>query len=210
LASLPRLLRVPIAALLRALGQTRAAELLATARGRSTRDYWAAVAEREVFKAAFLDAWRSAGFDALLCPAMGVPAFLHGQSRDLTPACSATFLWNLLDVPCGVLPVTRVRADECAYDAPPGQRDAFAAAARVALAGAEGLPVGVQVVGLPWRDEEALEVMEELERALAAAPDAAEQAWRAEGGGVPPQTLRATLERAGAGRALSYLQGWAL
>jgi fatty acid amide hydrolase len=209
LASLPRLLRAPLAALLRLLGQTRAAELLSTARGRSTREYWAMVAERDAFKEAFLDAWRAAGFDVLLCPAMGVPAFLHGQSRDLTPACSATFLWNLIDAPCGVLPVTRVRADECAYEAPPEQRDAFAAAAGRALAGAEGLPVGVQVVGLPWRDEETLEAMEELERLLAAAPDAEEQAWRAEGG-VPAETLRDTLEKLGAGKALSYLAGWNL
>ena len=160
LASLPWLLRAPIAAALRALGQERAAELLATARGRSTREYWAIVAEREQIRDAFFDAWRAAGFDVLLCPAMGVPAFPHGGSRDLTPACSATFLWNLLDAPAGVLPVTRVRADECVYEAPPAQADAFAAAAQRAMVGAEGLPVGVQVVGLPWRDEETLEAME--------------------------------------------------
>ncbi len=206
LASLPWLLRAPLSAVLRALGQERAAELLATARGRSARDYWALVAERDAFKTAFFDAWRMAGFDVLLCPAMGVPAFLHGQSRDLTPACSATFLWNLLDAPSGVLPVTRVRADECTYEAPPAQRDAFAAAAGRAMAGAEGLPVGVQVVGLPFRDEECLEAMEELERLLAAAPDARGEAWRA-GGGVPADALNKTLARLGAGRALSYLAG---
>ena len=74
------------------------------------------------------------------------------------------------------------------------------------MAGAEGLPVGVQVVGLPFRDEECLEAMEELERLLAAAPDARGEAWRA-GGGVPADALNKTLARLGAGRALSYLAG---
>ena len=230
LASLPSLIRPIVCFALALLGMTRASGLLETARSRSTRDYWALVAEREVMKNAFLEEWRANGFDVVIAPAMGVPAFLHGQSRDLTvrcvfclltsysylrsacipqnsltfdcspaappalqPACSATFLFNLFNLPAGVQPVTRVRAgEECTYAAPAGQRDMFSAEAARALAGAEGLPVGVQVVGLPWRDEECLEAMEELERCLAAAPDAAAEAWRA-GGGTPEAVLQATL-----------------
>ena len=37
---------------------------------------------------------------------------------------------------------------------------------RQSMVGAEGLPVGVQVVGLPWRDETCLRIMKELETGL--------------------------------------------
>lgn len=183
LASMPQFLKSVLAFVLRAAGMVRLADLLSEARARSTAELWDAVSWREGFKRDFIRELMQDNFDAVLAPAMGVPAFLHGQSRDLTSACAATFLFNLVGFPAGVVPVPGpVRADECTYAAPAGQRDKFAAEAARALVGAAGLPVGAQIAGLPFRDEIVLGAMAALEKAL--------------GGplmGTPDLTLQATL-----------------
>ena len=183
-------LRWLVVAVLRALGMTRAADLLELARRRSARELWALVERRDAFKARLMQAMSAARLDALLAPALAVPAFLHGQSRDITPACAPAFIFNLVGFPAGVLPVPRrVDESECHYDAPLGQRDPCAAAMRAALAGAAGLPVAVQVVGLPLRDEHTLGVMAVVEAVLA------REAGGRGGGGCPDAVLEATIAK---------------
>jgi len=46
----------------------------------------------------------------------------------------------------------------------------YAKKARATLRGVVGLPVGVQVAALPWRDELCLRLMRELEQGLGACP----------------------------------------
>lgn len=97
--------------------------------------------------------------------------------RDLAPLANATLIYNVLDLPAGVVPVTRVSP---ALDAP---TPAWAAAAprgsplvtRAAFGGArpvydaramKGVPVGVQVVGRKWEEEKVLAMMRVLDGAL--------------------------------------------
>ena len=108
-----------------------------------------------------------AQLDAILCPGLALPAFPHGMSVLLNQACSYTFLWNLLDMPAGTVPVTRVREDEQLYEA--GANDSIAKAARRAMKGAAGMPVGVQLVAPPWRDELCVAAMAAMEAALGGA-----------------------------------------
>jgi Asp-tRNA(Asn)/Glu-tRNA(Gln) amidotransferase A subunit family amidase len=84
-------------------------------------------------------------FPIVLCPAAAIPAFRHGE-RSWTidgktvkylDAWSYTEWFNLLGNPAAVVPVTQ---------------------------SAEGLPIGVQVVGRPWEEEWVLAVAAELER----------------------------------------------
>ena len=84
----------------------------------------------------------------------------------LNQACAYTFVWNLFNLPAGALPVSSVRADEQGYDGGAHARDSIARVARDAMRGSAGLPVGVQLVGLPWRDEACLGAMQALEDAL--------------------------------------------
>lgn len=187
LASLPNFIRPLLGAVLRnVMGWSRAADVLTNARSRSTLDWWELCREREVFKQRFITSIQSRGFDAILCPAMAIPAFLHGQSQDLNPACSPCFLFNLVGFPAVVLPCTTQGKDEGIYSAPPGQRgDIFFQEACRALKDAAGMPVGVQLAYLPFQDEKLLGAASVLERALN------NQA----GGGVPEEVLSTTLSR---------------
>jgi Asp-tRNA(Asn)/Glu-tRNA(Gln) amidotransferase A subunit family amidase len=84
-------------------------------------------------------------FPILLCPAAAIPAFRHGERSwgiegkkvKYLDAWSYTEWFNLLGNPGAVVPV--------------GQS-------------AEGLPIGVQIVGRPWEEELVLAVAAELER----------------------------------------------
>jgi fatty acid amide hydrolase len=119
------------------------------------------------FQARFTAAWQSEGFDAVICPGMGVPALRHGESKDLTPSCSYTLLWNVLHYPVGSVPVGLVDKSETGYEEAPGTaKDLFTSKTAASVAGSEGLPVGVQVAALPWRDEIVLRVMRDLERRI--------------------------------------------
>ena len=84
-------------------------------------------------------------FPILLCPAAAIPAFRHGERSwviegktvKYLDAWSYTEWFNLLGNPGAVVPVAQ---------------------------SAEGLPIGVQIVGRPWDEELVLAVAAELER----------------------------------------------
>src|SRR5256884_3235245 len=90
-------------------------------------------------------------YPILLCPVASIPAFRHGerswkidgQTVQYLDAWSYTEWFNLLGTPAAVVPVTQ---------------------------SAEGLPIGVQISGLPWEEEKVL--------AVAAALGAERGGWR--------------------------------
>jgi len=69
----------------------------------------------------------------------------------------------VLGVPAGVVPVTRVRPDE--QSDRPAIRDVVERTAVATEAGSAGLPIGVQVIARPWREDVVLSVMQSLESA---------------------------------------------
>lgn len=73
-----------------------------------------------------------------------------------------TRVFNLLDMPAGVVTVSLVKdSDLVPYD--PGTQDPdVTRMAKRAVQDSLGLPVGVQVVTLPWREELCLRTMLEL------------------------------------------------
>ena len=98
---------------------------------------------RDALRAQFLPQMRK--FPILLCPAAAIPAFRHGE-RSWTidgttvhylDAWSYTEWFNLLGNPAAVVPVSH---------------------------SIEGLPIGVQIVGSPWEEEQVLSVAAILER----------------------------------------------
>lgn len=78
-------------------------------------------------------------YDLLLCPVNAFPALPHGQAADQIAAFSYTMTYSLTDWPAAV-----VRAGTSP----------------------EGLPIGVQVVARPWREDIVLAAAREIEKIL--------------------------------------------
>jgi Asp-tRNA(Asn)/Glu-tRNA(Gln) amidotransferase A subunit family amidase len=98
---------------------------------------------RDALRAKFLPQMQK--FPILLCPAAAIPAFRHGERSwsiegttvHYLEAWSYTEWFNLIGNPAAVLPVSQ---------------------------SPEGLPIGVQIVGRPWEEEQVLSVAAVLER----------------------------------------------
>ncbi|KAM3725335.1 Monoglyceride lipase [Dirofilaria immitis] len=113
----------------------------------------------------FMEEWKAFELDALICPAFTVPAVPHDYPSGLGACAFATGLFNLLDFPAGVVPTgtvnsddDRLLADEASWHA---GNDLALKMLRDAARDSAGLPVAVQVVALPLREENCLSVMKE-------------------------------------------------
>lgn len=161
-ATTPRLVAKAVAGVLRMRGQESMATIVSAGGALSAAELFALVQRGFGYRARFLAAMERAGIQALVTAPFGLPAFPHGAGDNLTFAGSYAFLYSLLGFPAGVVPVTTVGAAETS-DRPAG-RDAMFSLARECEAGTAGLPVGVQVVAQPWRDERVLALMAAIEQ----------------------------------------------
>jgi fatty acid amide hydrolase len=151
------------------MGQKRIANDMRSLGSRSTKAYWRLVDERTRYRDSFINALDAGRYDAIICPADGLPALRHGTSLFLTNAMSYTILFNLLGLPAGVVATTRVREDEESDREP--SFDLVERFARRVENGSAGLPVGVQVAARHWREDIALSIMLALEAHFTAQPD---------------------------------------
>jgi fatty acid amide hydrolase len=160
LARLPRRALAVLATTLSTMGQRRVGRFLRVLGPKSVPELWRVTAELRAIRVGIERALREAGVDVLLCPAHATPALPHGASRDFVLAGEASILWNLTQLPAGVVPVTRVRADEAGREA---SRDQLERRAAEVDAVSAGLPVGVQVVGRAWEEHVVLAAMQAIE-----------------------------------------------
>jgi fatty acid amide hydrolase len=170
LAGLPTTLRPTVRRLLAWTGQRYAAQIVGFLRRRRLTDgEYARLADDEAaYRRRFLAALDAGPFDAIVCPPSGLPALRHGAFNG-TAASSYTYLYNLLGLPAGVVAATRVRPGE---ESDRGRSwDPVVRTARAVEAGSAGLPVGVQVVARPWREDVVLAVMAALEDHFRRQPD---------------------------------------
>lgn len=137
------------------------AGLIRTARPRSADEYWQLTQRIAVYRDRILDDFAE-HFDALVTPVYAIPAPQHRAAVNLIPAAADSLLVNLLGVPSGVVPVTRVRGDE--ETERPASRELASSAARAAEVGSAGLPIGVQVCSHYWREDIVLAVMQAIEQ----------------------------------------------
>jgi amidase len=103
----------------------------------TTTDALARLVRLDEFRAEMFAFWQS--YDAIICPACAVPAVAHGTSRSNWTAFTYTMTYNLTGWPAAV-----VRAGTSP----------------------EGLPIGVQIVAKPWREDVALAVAGHIETAF--------------------------------------------
>ncbi|NWX68384.1 VDHAP protein, partial [Alca torda] len=131
---------------------------------RSVKEMWNHHHEIQAYRTEFIARWKELQLDVVLCPVLG-PAFTTGYPGKLLTAISSTMLYNVLNFPAGVVPVSTVtEADEEELKLYRGCcDDPWDRTLKQAVAGAVGLPVAVQCVALPWRDELCLRFMKEVE-----------------------------------------------
>jgi fatty acid amide hydrolase len=166
---LPRPIRKTVAALLRARGEPRVARIVEAGGRKGVDDLWAMTARRARLQIEEQEAWTAAGIDAVVCPAHATTAGPHGTSKDFTLGFSYAARYNMLNLPAGVVPVTRVRPDEARPRQ--GATDRIDRRASQIDAASAGLPVAVQVVARPWREDVVLAVMSAVEAAARGARD---------------------------------------
>lgn len=167
IAQMPDLLRALVAWLLGARGEARVSRLLRALGRKTVADLWRLTAEIRALQVAEQAAWSDAGVDLVLCPPHTTPAVLHDESHDFSFSAIYAMRYNLLQLPAGTVPVTKVRPDE--EQGRTGSDRLERKAAKMDL-GSAGLPACVQLVGRPWREDVVLAGM--------AAIDAGAGFWR--------------------------------
>jgi amidase len=110
----------------------------------TTQDLLNTLLGRDALRGLILE--RMEEFPILVSPVCAIPAFCHrernwtvrGQKVEYLKAMSYSQWWNILGFPAAVVPFAQSH---------------------------EGLPIGVQIIGRPWHDEEVLAVAAHVERA---------------------------------------------
>ncbi|KAK0509101.1 hypothetical protein JMJ35_008472 [Cladonia borealis] len=137
---------------------------------KSAYEQWKWVAKREAYKASWHEWWNGEALDFMLTPVNATPAVPHGGMKEAVSSCGYTFLFNLLDYSCGVMPITHV--DRVLDRLPASFRFkdlngvAKGAYQHYDAEKMHGLPVAIQVVGQRLQEERVLAIMEKVEQAL--------------------------------------------
>ncbi len=164
LGGLPRAVRLMLQGVLKLTGENYTKELFGWTGRRTVEQYWKLTLAAGQYRQKFSHAYADGRLDAILMPAHALPALRHGTALDLLPAASYCFLANLLGWPAGVVPLTQVQPEEQS-DRPDGRDRAIRAACRVEKT-SSGLPIGVQILAEPWREDRVLAIMRVLEQAV--------------------------------------------
>ena len=124
-------------------------------------------ASRDRMREKFYKAWQAADLDVVLCPASATPALHVEEVRNSVHNVITTRVYNLLDMPAGVVTITSVNQYDLSKPYDRGTKDPdVTRMAHRANEDSLGLPVAVQVVTLPWKEELCLRAMTELETAM--------------------------------------------
>lgn len=159
-ALMPAPLRALLATILDARGDKRMARLLRSLGRKPVDELWALTNQRTMLRRAEHDAWQAQKLDLVLCPPHTMPAMPIGTSGDLTMTLSYAFRYVMLNFPAGVAPVTRVLEGETERANP---ADTVEKRCAEVERHCDGMPVGVQVVAPPYREELVLAAMAAIE-----------------------------------------------
>uniref|UniRef100_A0A4X1W4W3 Fatty-acid amide hydrolase 1 n=2 Tax=Sus scrofa TaxID=9823 RepID=A0A4X1W4W3_PIG len=160
---------MPTPAMRRALLETkRSLEAAGHTVWLSAGKLWELQHEIEMYRHSVIAQWRALDLDVVLTPMLSPALDLNAPGK-ATGAVSYTLLYNCLDFPAGVVPVTTVTAeDEAQMEHYKGYfGDIWDKVVQKAMKRSVGLPVAVQCVALPWQEELCLRFMREVERLMA-------------------------------------------
>lgn len=168
MSSTPQVAKEVLAAFLGSQGEARLERFLRTIGTKNVTELWALVAERLRLRLATLEAWEEQALDVVIGPPHATPALRHGQSKDFSLGGCYSMLYNTLNFPAGVVPVSTVTAQDPSRPTP---RDRLERVASEVDAGSVGLPVAVQVAARPYREDLVLATMMAIEAQVRGHPD---------------------------------------
>ena len=145
----------------RFVGESRFGKILGVLVDRNLDQFYQAVFQKEILKDRFSDFWISKKLDCLISPVLPFPAIKHGDAELLQGLIGSTFIYNIMGMPAGVVPIRKIRPDEEYYST--RFKDMAARKLKSLVDGIQGLPVGVQVAGWNFNDEGCLAIMKEIE-----------------------------------------------
>ncbi|KAJ7347086.1 amidase [Mycena albidolilacea] len=175
------------------MGDPIMADVLRLSGSKTVEAYHAACLQRNEIKKLFYDEfWNKHNLDGIITYVHASPQILHGGSNMLSMMSTSTLTYNLVDLPCGVVPVTHVKATDVLTDewrSAPGHGSSMCegelydkgfntdgkAKTKAELkelkplydpAAMEGMPIGLQIVGRRWEEEKVLGLMRVVEGAL--------------------------------------------
>ncbi|GJQ14960.1 hypothetical protein GpartN1_g6751.t1 [Galdieria partita] len=126
------------------------------------------IARQRTLRQQFVDAMSRDRLDAVILPVSAIPAGRCNISGfRVLAAFSYCFLCNVLNIPAGVVPVTLVNEEEGRTAWLEPCNDLLEREVQNSVvtdnASCQGLPVGLQVISYPWREETCLRIMKEIE-----------------------------------------------
>lgn len=62
----------------------------------------------QVYRENWIKYWRKQDIDFVITPSFGCQAVPHGKSEKTSLAAAYSFIWNILDMSVGTMPVTTV------------------------------------------------------------------------------------------------------
>jgi fatty acid amide hydrolase len=172
IASKPRAFIALISRILALTGQAGLLRMVRNYGFGDTRHFWKLCEALETYKTLFAKAMEKAPggpLDLILCPPVGLAAVTHGATADVSTAGAYAPLYNLVGYPAGTLPWTKVRAGE--EHGRVRSRDRVERGAYDSETASSGMPICVQVVGRPWREEVVFAAMYALEETARTRPD---------------------------------------
>jgi Asp-tRNA(Asn)/Glu-tRNA(Gln) amidotransferase A subunit family amidase len=155
----------------------RALAIISAIRSKDTYSLIQLQSELSGYEQEFHRSIASAGINVLITPTHVLPANPIGSFGDIHFTAAYTFAWNLLNVPIGCLPVVRFDSN---LDNVEGEwprkfefKDIFSSDLLERAAKnyynpkhVQGLPAGIQLIGLPNDDERVLSALVQLEGLL--------------------------------------------
>ena len=133
---------------------------------RSVAKLWQLQKQKNEYRAEVCAAWEALHLDGVISPVHAMGPAPVGMCARLTATCSYTFLYNLLDFPAGVVPVTKVTDEDEAALAGYPRDDMWTRQVASLAKGMVGMPVAVQCITLPWQEELCLNLMQEVENGI--------------------------------------------
>ncbi len=166
-AQLPNCLRGIMKVLLTAVGEERNGKIARVAGKKSAYEFLCMVERQKELKDKFFRFWQDQKLDALLSPGFTYPAQKLGDAKDLLIGACYTFIFNVLNLPTGAVPVTLVKEGEDVFPKNMTKyHDLGFKKMNETLKGSVGMPVSVQLSTLPFEEEKCVAIMAQLEESI--------------------------------------------